>query len=103
MSEMFKYVGGEGLKVLHSNNERCIVQLSGGWLDGAIVTINDEGLKIHRLPGESKSRKKRIEWADLMVMNESLSYYDPDEGVFELEFILELLKAAAFIFEGREI
>jgi hypothetical protein len=93
--------GGEIVRFIHSNNERIIVNLTDGWLEGAFVTINNEGIKIHNIPGESKSREKFIEWADLMVMNQALEYYNPEEGIFELQFVLQMLQASAFIFEGR--
>jgi len=88
------------LRFIHADKDRVIFQITEGYLDGAFVQASDHGMKIYNLPEESKSRKKLVEWIDLMIMNDALSTYDPEMGVHELGFVLELCEAVGTIFDG---
>ena len=90
------------MRFVHVNKERAIIQLTKGELAGAFIHISDHGVDIKSLPGESKSRIKRLEWGDLMIMNDAISTYDSNEGPLELGFVMNITKAVAKIFGDYE-
>ena len=82
------------MRFVHANKERIIFQIQDGILSDAFVFVYDWGMEIKRVP--KKASIKRIEWADLSIMNEALRRYKGSSH--DLEFILGLCEAAGEIY-----
>ena len=91
------------MRLVHGNSERIIAQITDGPLAGTYLHISNEGVVIKHLPNEKNSTKKSLEWLDLLVMNAALGSYDPEEGPFDMEFILDLLRAVCCIYQSGDI
>lgn len=83
------------MRLVHSNSNRIIYQITDGPYSGMFVKAYDWGNELTSIP-DQRRRTKHVEWHDVLKINQALEKYNGNPH--DPEMILNLSKVVGEIF-----